>query len=171
MSSLDRAADTLPGFPAYTWVYGCSAVSGAMIAGYYDNNGYGNLYTGPTNGGVMPLTDTYWSPWSDDYGRNYPNNPLVASHAGVDGLVGNGSIDDYWVTYNVGSTPQEPWVSSGIQHNWVTAIGDFMMTSQWAYGNVDGSTTFWFIGDGSRLTCDYLENGGYVDGNLGQRIL
>ncbi|MBG0788440.1 MAG: hypothetical protein H0S79_25395, partial [Anaerolineaceae bacterium] len=170
VSSLDRAAVTLPGFPAYRWVYGCSAVSGAMIAGYYDNNGYGNLYTGLANGGVMPLVeDPLWGEWTDGAGDPYPNNPLIASHTGVDGLAGNGSIDDYWVEYGVADDPEEPWVSSGNQHNWVTAIGDFMMTSQWAYGNVDGSTTFWFFGDGSQLTCNYLESIGYKDGNLGQR--
>ena len=26
--------------PAFKWVFGCSSVSGAMIAGYYDRNGY-----------------------------------------------------------------------------------------------------------------------------------
>ncbi|QRN82296.1 hypothetical protein JR338_07555 [Chloroflexota bacterium] len=173
VSSLDRAAGELPGFPAYTWVYGCSAVSGAMIAGYYDNNGYGNLYTGPTNGGVMPLVeDPSWGTWTDSESVTYPNNPLVASHKGVDGLSGNGSIDDYWVAYNVGSTPQEPWGSSGIQHDWDTAIGDYMMTSQWAYGNVDGSTTFYNYTDGSRLPCALFEQPEYEDfhdGNAGQK--
>ena len=47
--------------PAFDWVFGCSSVSGAMIAGYYDRNGYPNMYTGPTNGGVMPL-NTYKAP-------------------------------------------------------------------------------------------------------------
>ncbi len=99
VSSLDRAANTLPNFPSYNWVFGCSAVSGAMIAAYYDNNGYGNMYTGPANGGVMPLTDTSWPTWLDSINDRYPNNPLIASHQGVDGQSGTGSIDDYWVSY------------------------------------------------------------------------
>jgi len=37
--------------PAFNWVFGCSSVSGSMIAGYYDRNGWSNMYTGPTNGG------------------------------------------------------------------------------------------------------------------------
>lgn len=65
---------TLASFPSYNWVFGCSAVSGAMIAAYYDRGSYPNLYTGPTNGGVMPLTDTSWSTWSDG-SETYPNNP------------------------------------------------------------------------------------------------
>ena len=45
VTSLDRAT-SLSGFPSYDWVFGCSAVSAAMIAAYYDNNGYPNMYTG-----------------------------------------------------------------------------------------------------------------------------
>ena len=53
--------------PAFDWVFGCSSVSGAMIAGYYDRNGYPNMYTGPANSGVMPLNNstTYWPTWTD----------------------------------------------------------------------------------------------------------
>ncbi len=131
---------TLASFPSYDWVFGCSAVSGAMHAAYYDRNGYPNVYTGPTNGGVMPLTDTSWPTWSDGY-QTYPNNPLVASHKGVDGRTIRGSIDDYWVSY--GSSAQDPYISGGwTQHTWGTAIGDYMKTSQSAYGNTDGSTMF-----------------------------
>ena len=86
VTSIESTIDAviLPDFPSYDWVFGCSAVSGAMIAGYYDRGAYPNTYTGPTNGGVMPLTDTSWPLWSDGY-VSYPNNPLVASHNGVDG--------------------------------------------------------------------------------------
>ena len=51
--------------PAFNWVFGCSSVSAAMIAGYYDRNGFPNMYTGPTNGGVMPLDNSSWATWSD----------------------------------------------------------------------------------------------------------
>ena len=51
--------------PAFNWVFGCSSVSGAMIAGYYDRTGFPNMYTGPTNGGVMPLDNSSWPTWSD----------------------------------------------------------------------------------------------------------
>lgn len=156
VSSLDRAATLLPNFPSYDWVYGCSAVSGAMIAGYYDNNGYPDMYAGPTNGGVMPQTDTAWPTWRDEVNAPYPNNPLIASHNGIDGLSGNGSIDDYWVSAD--STGPEPW-EGGSQHTWGTAIGDFMKTSQWSwpYRNVDGETRFWNYGSSSPLPCDVME--------------
>ena len=42
---LSSAGSNILSVPAFNWVYGCSAVSGAMIAGYYDRNGYPNMYT------------------------------------------------------------------------------------------------------------------------------
>lgn len=154
--------------PTYSWVFGCSAVSGAMIAGYYDRNGYPNIYTGPTDSGVMPLTNASWPTWSDG-SSNYPSNPLVASKDGVDGRSGKGSIDDYWVTYN--STADDPYITgSWTQHSWGTAIGDYMKTSQSAYGNTDGSTKFYNYSDATKLTCSAMASGGYDDGTLGRKL-
>ncbi len=157
--------------PAYSWVYGCSAVSGAMIAAYYDRNGYSNIYTGPTNGGVMPLVeDSSWGTWSDTKSDVYPNNPLIASHAGVDGrpVDSNGSIDDYWDYY--GSNAQDPYVVLGSQHSWGDAIGDYMWTSQYQNGNSDGNTTFYSYDSGNQLSCDDLDALNYKDGTLGRKI-
>jgi len=140
----------LTAVPAFTWVFGCSSVSGAMIAGYYDWNSYPNMYTGPTNGGLMPLTDSSWSHWSDG-SSSYPNNPLIASHKGVDGRSTKGTIDDYWIKY--GSTANDPYIGHWTQHSWGTAIGDFMKTSQSKYKSSDGSTWFWNYSDSTKLTC------------------
>ena len=79
--SFSAQENNILNIPAYRWVYGCSAVSAAMIAGYYDNNGYSNIYTGPANGGQMPYSDTGWPSWSDGT-QTYPSNPLIASKAG-----------------------------------------------------------------------------------------
>jgi hypothetical protein len=137
--------------PAYTWVYGCSAVSAAMIAGYYDNNGFPNIYTGPTNGGIIPFTDS-WGSWSEP-GYVFYDNPLIASHDGLDGRVGRGSIDDYWV--QVDSTANDPYITGAwTEHTSGDAIGDYMKTSQSAYYNVDGSTQFFnYTSSPSRLQC------------------
>jgi hypothetical protein len=162
--------------PAFSWVYGCSAVSGAMIAGYYDRNGFPNMYTGPTNGGVMPLTDSSWPTWSDGY-QTYPNNPLIASHKGVDGRTTRGSIDDYWVKYE--STAQDPFFGHWTAHTWGSAIGDYMKTSQFAYNNTDGSTNFFnYTSSTAKLTCSAMETldagGGKkistVDGTYGRKL-
>jgi hypothetical protein len=134
--------------PAYDWVFGCSAVSGAMIAAYYDRNGYSDIYTGPTNGGVMPLDSSEWPTWTDGEGDTYPNNPLVASQNGVDGRTILGSIDDYWVSYL--SSAADPYIAySWAEHTWGDAIGDYMKTSQSAHGNIDGSTAFYYYTDSS----------------------
>jgi hypothetical protein len=156
--------------PAFNWVFGCSAVSGAMIAGYYDRNTYPNMYTGPTAGGVMPLNNSSWPTWSDGF-TTYPNCPLIASKDGVDGRVGRGSIDDYWVQYN--SSASDPYITGGwSQHAWGTAIGDYMKTSQSAYGNTDGSTTFWnYTSDPIPLTCNEMVSAGLTnDGTVGRKL-
>jgi len=160
----DRA--TLSGFPSYDWVFGCSAVSAGMIAGYYDRHGFPKMYTGPTNGGVMPLTDTSWPKWySPDYDTHdpYPNNPLIASHKGVDGRTIKGSIDDYWWAYV--STKKDPYIlGSWTQHGYATAIGDYMHTSQSKYSLVDGASRFhWNYPSGAKLTCADMVSKGYTD--------
>lgn len=158
-------------FPSFDWVFGCSAVSGAMIAAYYDRGAFPNMYLGPTNGGVMPNTDTSWPDWSDGY-DTYPNNPLIASHNGVDGRTTRGSIDNYWVKY--GSTANDPYITNGwSQHTWGTAIGDFMKTSQSAYGNTDGATTFYnYTTSGDKLTCADMVNHDIADedGTYGRKL-
>ena len=158
-------------FPSYDWVFGCSAVSGAMIAAYYDRNGYSNMYAGPTDGGVMPLTDTSWGTWNDGY-DTYPGNPLIASRNGLDGRSIKGSIDDYWVRYN--SAASDPYITGAwTQHTWSDSIGDFMKTSQSAYGNTDGSTAFYnWISSGDPLTCTEMVNQGIddEDGTYGRKL-
>jgi hypothetical protein len=162
---------TLANFPSYDWVFGCSAVSSAMVAAWYDRGSYPNLYSGPTNGGLMPLTDTSWSTWSDG-SVTYPNNPLVASHNGVDGRGIKGSIDDYWVSY--GSGAQDPYMTGGwTQHTWGDAIGDYMKTSQYAYENTDGSTHFYtYTSLPDKLTCADMVGAGVAtkDGTYGRKL-
>jgi hypothetical protein len=156
--------------PAYNWVFGCSSVSGSMIAAYYDRNGYANMYTGPTGGGVMPLNNSSWGTWSDGI-DTYPNIPLAASHNGVDGRIIRGSIDDYWVSY--GSSASDPYITGGwTQHAWGTAIGDYMKTSQSAYDNTDGSTGFYGWDSADQLTCADMESYGIqdLDGTYGRKL-
>ncbi len=156
-------------FPSYNWVFGCSAVSGAMIAAYYDRGAYPNMYTGTTNGGVMPLTDTSWPTWTDVVADTYPSNPLVASKNGVDGRTTRGSIDDYWVSYN--SSSPDPYITNGwVQHAWGSAIGDYMKTSQSTYGSKDGSTWFYNYNSNQKLTCDTSQYYNNPDGTLGRKL-
>lgn len=157
--------------PAYNWVFGCSAVSAAMIAGYHDRNGFDRIYTGPADGGTMPLDNSSWPTWSDGY-QTYPNLPLAGSRQGVDGRTTRGSLDDYWVTYD--SSDSDPYISQGwTQHSWGDAVGDYMKTSQSAYSNTDGATSFYnYPGSANRLTCGDMVS--YLihteDGTYGRKL-
>ena len=167
----EMATNTLT-VPVYRWVFGCSAVSGAMIAGYYDRSGFQNIYIGPTNGGVIPLDDLSWSSWMDSAGDTYPDNPLISSHSGFDGRTSFGSIDDYWVSYLSGL--DDPYMGNWTQHTWGDAIGDYMKTSQSAYDNDDGATTFWSYNSGVPLTCSTMETSlqdiDRTDGTYGRKL-
>lgn len=166
----DEAQGLIPDFPSYDWNFGCSAVSQAMISAYQDRTGYSNLYTGPMNGGVAPITDTSWPRWTDSYGDSYPSNPIVASRIGTDGRTIKGSIEDYWV--KVDSTAQDPYITGGwTQHSYAEAVGDYMHTSQSAFGNVDGATGFYTYNTSpDRLTCQTMENEGINDdGTVGRK--
>ncbi len=136
-----KSAVILSGVPAFTWTFGCSATAAAMCAGYYDRNGYPNIYTGPTNGGVMPLNNSVW-------GSSYINGewralcPLSATKNGLDGRTSRGHVDDYWVSY--GSNANDPYITNGwTQHSYGDCTADFMKTNQSAYDNTDGATTFY----------------------------
>jgi hypothetical protein len=131
---------SLTSVPAFDWSYGCSATSAAMMFGYYDNTGYPNLYVGPANGGVCPMTNSVWGSGEC---------PLSATHLGIDGRAIKGHVDDYWIAY--GSTALDPFIGNWTEHVQGECSGDFMGTNQSLKSNTDGSTTFWFYQDGSPL--------------------
>jgi len=164
--------------PAYTWVYGCGAASAGMMAGYYDRQGYTNIYTGSTNGGVAPLNnDIYWT------SQGYPATcgqvvtcgraPFIASMNGLDGRATRGHVDDYWQAYNCTG---DPYTTGG---GWAAhaddCVADFIGTSQWTkngnnYGNTDGSTGYFFAGGNAPLY-DYTGcEPGYRDFSHGLRL-
>ena len=139
-------AVTLSNVPAYDWSFGCSATSAAMIAGYYDTHGYPNMYTGPTNGGVMPLDNSSWGTVTIN-GEVRSQCPLSATRNGLDGRATRGHVDDYWVSYN--SSASDPYITNGwTQHTYGECTGDFMKTNQSAFGNLDGWTDFFFYSNG-----------------------
>jgi hypothetical protein len=157
--------------PVFKWSFGCSATSGAMIAAYWDRNGFPNIYTGPTNGGIMPMDSSSWPNWMDGTGTTYAQCPLTASHQGLDGRATRGSIDDYWVSYL--SSAQDPYLTNGwAQHSWGDAIGDYMKTSQSAYSNPDGSTIFYtWTSMAAPLTCADMETNNITrDGTYGRKL-
>lgn len=131
---------TLPNVPAFNWCYGCSATSAAMIMGYYDNTNFPNMYTGPANGGVCPMTNAVWG---------YGNSPLSATKQGLDGRNLPGHVEDYW--RSSGNCSDDPYVGAWTEHTLGDCTGDYMGTNQSEYDNCDGATTFYFNPGGSPL--------------------
>jgi hypothetical protein len=154
--------------PGFNWSFGCAATSAAMIAGYYDRNGYTNMYAGSTHGGVMPMDNSYWPVWHD--GSAWRNQcPLSATHMGLDGRGTRGHVDDYWVAYE--STADDPFITNGWpEHTDADCTGDFMYTNQSTYSVTDGATRFWGYNNNAQLHCATLEGWGEpysIDGTVG----
>ncbi len=182
-----------PSSPAY--VFGCSVTAAGGIGGKMDRKEYGlikgsvgsdglfssiqnipdgpqypNIYTGLTNGGVMPRDNSLWPTWTDSCGGVYSNNPLIASKKGVDGLTTRGSIDDYWVCYD--STAPDPYITGNWTPHPNETLGDFMSTSQSAKQVHDGFTAFaTYMNSAKPLTCDVMATaaGPKKDGTLGRK--
>ena len=140
--------------PTSTWTYGCSATSAGMIFGYYDRNGYSNMYTGPTNGGVAPMTDL-----GQGIGTPIPGScSIIATQNGFDGRTTRGHVDDYWTGYlNPGP---DPWEGYWTEHTWGECTADYMGTNQWKWdydldgtreNDVDGATIMFSWDDGQKL--------------------
>ena len=159
---IDNAVRTLLSIPAFDWSFGCAATSAAMIAGYYDNNGYPEMYTGPTDDGVMPMDNSSWGSWVDGSGATRKQCPLSATRNGLDGRSGLGHVDDFWVQY--GNDGDDPYVGNWTRHEDGDCTGDFMGTNQSALGNSDGSTMFYYYPDGSPLYDFDAENNPQTEG-------
>ena len=161
MPAVQKAAGDvlLNNVPAYDWSFGCSATSAAMMAGYYDNNGYPEVYTGPANGGIAPMNNSTWGTAIIN-GETRSLCPLSATMLNLDGRSTRGHVDDYWVMS--GSLDPDPYITNGwTQHAYGNCTGDFMKTNQSGYGNSDGSTTFTFFVDGGPYGEVNEGDGGY----------
>jgi ABC-type proline/glycine betaine transport system permease subunit len=154
------SAVILSDVPTSTWTYGCAPTSAGMIFGYYDRNGYPNMYTGPCNGGVAPLTDLGQG--------NDPSSPIagscsiIATQNGFDGRNTFGHVDDYWTGY--GNTGPDPWDGNWLEHAWGGCTADYMGSNQWKWDsdgdgttdcNADGATCFFCYSNGAKLD-DYV---------------
>ncbi len=154
-----RSAVLLNYVPAFDWSFGCSATSAAMAAGYYDNNGYPNMYAGPTNYGFMPVDNSVWG-YASINGETRALCPLSATRNGLDGRTTRGHVDDYWIITN--DAGPDPYIVNGWpEHTYGDCTGDYMKTNQSAYNNIDGGTTYSFYVDGSPLSTTDPWEGSY----------
>lgn len=158
-----RSAVAIPGnnavlldnCPAYTWSFGCANTAAAMAAGYYDNHGFPQVFTGISNEGVMPMDNTMWGTVVIN-GETRFQCPLSASMMGLDERTMPGHVDDFWVNYN--HFGPDPYILNGwVRHEDEACTGDFMGSNQSLFANADGMTRFFFIPDGSPLH-DYTGN-------------
>ena len=137
----NRDANIIPNVPAFDWSFGCSATAAAMIAGYYDRAGYENMYTGPTNDGIMPLDNTCW-PDTIINGQLRHQCPLSATSMGLDGRTTFGHVDDYWYYYG---SSMDPYFNNWDQHTYGDCTADFMGTNQYQnWRMIDAATYFYF---------------------------
>ena len=132
-----------PAVPTMTWSYGCAATSATMYYGYNDRNGYPDMYVGPTNGGIFPLTNAVWGSSSEGNGQC----PLTASQKDLDNRTTYGHKDDYYYAYG---SSTDPYYNNWTEHTPQDCIGDFMGTNQYINNqSTDGGTWFWNYNDGS----------------------
>ncbi|MCC6235399.1 MAG: hypothetical protein IT580_22360 [Verrucomicrobiales bacterium] len=153
--------------PDYEWHAGCFGTASGNLMGFWDRHGLPGLYTGPTRGGVAPLTS---------FGSNAGIRSLWASEAGVDGRAFNspGHLDDYWVEYE--SVQRDPYLAAGRAEHAPDCIGDFIGLSQskWAdlggecAGNIDGFSFNFFDRTGRRRD-NYTPPGAVPDVQSGLR--
>ena len=151
-----KAVNVLVNVPVFDWCYGCSATSAAMMMGHYDNGIFPNMYSGPTNGGVCPMTNATWGAGEC---------PLSATHMGYDNRPIRGNVDDYW-------GEPDPFIVYGwTEHTHEDCTADFMGTSQTSNAGVgDGGTWFFFDPSGAPLV-DYTgSEPTYRDGCHGMRL-
>ncbi len=141
--------NTISDVPALTWSFGCVPTATAMMFGHYDRSGYPNMYAGPTNGGVFPMTNETWGTAVIN-GVTLHLCPLSATRNGLDGRTTKGHVDDYYITLN--NPGPDPFLVGGwTQHAYGECTGDYMGSNQSLLNNPDGSTTFYYNEDGSPL--------------------
>ena len=148
----------LSNVPTSEYTYGCIPTTVGMLFGYYDRIGYNNMYTGPTNSGVCPLTNLGQGLGTPIPGSCY----IIATQKGVDGIDFNAHVDDYWKSLN--SPGPDPWEHTRPEHTWSLCVADFIGANQWKWdinndgekdSNIDGSTIYWYNTDGSKMY-DYI---------------
>jgi hypothetical protein len=122
--------------PDYSWYAGCFGTASGNLMGYWDRHGFPNFYTGPTAGGVAPLSNS---------GANMGIESLWVSRAGFDGRPADqpGHGDDYWQVltdfdYSYQSTATDPYILAGRPEHAPDCICDFMGSSQNKWADLDG---------------------------------
>jgi hypothetical protein len=68
-SLADSSSIVIPGVPAYAWHHGCGPTSLGMVLGYYDSQGYGDLFAGDAAGQTDAVNQGIASSRPEDAGH------------------------------------------------------------------------------------------------------
>ena len=135
----------LPSTGDYSWWYGCSPTSAGMIMDYYDRNGYAGLsYSNLVPGGVAETS-------------TYPSTDGTWDYLAQSAIASPGHVSDFYRSGYLGTGDDIAPTHS------FDCLADFMGTSQDSGSNPNGSTTFWFRGDGLPLTFSDVFDAGLSD--------
>ncbi len=164
-----RASNLLQ-VPTYNWCFGSAPTAAAMIAAWHDRTAYAEIYTGPTNGGLMPMDNSVWPDWVDNNGDSRHQCPLSATHNGLAGRSVNGHVDDYWDFLD--QAGPDPFRGNWPEHAWADCTGDFMKSNRWFQQrslNLDGETAFYFFPNGPALHASDMDGHAvrFYDGGYG----
>jgi hypothetical protein len=147
----------LPNTATYDWYYGCSPTSAGMMMAYYDVNGYGGLsYSNLIPGGVAEPSTWPESGYATAAGLAARQAAAIigSSPLADAAIASDGYIHDYYSS-DFGTRGNNAYLNSGDDVATTRApdsLADFMGTSQDAYSNANGSTTFYYYSDGTRTT-------------------
>jgi hypothetical protein len=154
--------------PDYSWWAGCFGTASGNLAGFWDRHGYPNIYTGPTDGGVAPLSD----------GGKFGIRSMWSSQKGLDGRPTDqpGHRDDYWTEYEF--TGQDRYVTEARTEHSPDCIGDFIGLSQnkWpslageCRGNIDAFSFVFWDKTGNRRVNYYTTNGATYVPDIGSGL-
>jgi uncharacterized repeat protein (TIGR02543 family) len=136
--------------PAFKWIYGCVPSATGMLIGYYDRNGYPDMYTDEKANGVCPMTSEVWR--ISGLGSQ---SPFVASEEHkYDFWDSTDTVKDPF--YDEG-TQAEKWTPHWDPLNGITGgncLADFIGSNQywiWGYRNPGDSPYYLGNSDGSSM--------------------
>ena len=157
-----KAVVTIPGVPAYLWRHGCGPTAVGMVAGYYDGNGYPDLFEGYASTETAEIRQGIASggdfiPGVPDYcldGTAMPWDPGLEEH-----------FEDYAMPIDCANPPQQDdYYTAGRAAHADNSIADFMQTSRsehsqgallygWSWSNDVGSA---FVDYAAQRNTGYL---------------
>ena len=161
----------IQGVPAYNWSFGCTPTSAAMLIGYYDRNGFPDMFVpDPPFNQIAPLTNQEWNTTYDNISSSdYYICPISATEQNVLGRTTRGHVNDYY--RGVGDLTNDPYYGNWTEHSYTDGsrcIADYFGTSQKNhFNNQDGGTKSGLLYNGTKQYAQQINNYQSCWGTLG----